>query len=288
MLKMLGLHRIGLPGRTIPDAIDMARTAGFDAITFEIREAASLADQHGFKYLHELFSTKQVLPGSWNLPVSLREPEQYKADLAELPRLAALAVELGCSRVTTGIMPGSDERTYDENFTFYVEMLRPVAETLKAAGCRLGIEFIGPKTLRAQFKYEFIYSMAGMLELARSIGAGNVGLLLDIWHLYTAGESVDDIDALTADDVIVVHVNDAPAGVPRDEQIDNVRALPLETGLLDIVPFMTKLVAIGFDGPVMPEPFSQRIDDLAASDPAAAVSETAKSMNKLWAAAGFG
>jgi sugar phosphate isomerase/epimerase len=288
MLKTLGLNAIGILGRTIPEAIDMARAGGFDAITFDIRDASVLADRFGIDHIRGLFSSSDVRPGSWSLPVRVQDPDLYTANLIELPKFASLGAELGCPRVTTGIMPGSNERTYDENYAFYVEKLRLVAERLNAHGCRLGIEFISPKTLRAQFEHEFIYTMAGMLELAREIGTGNVGLLLDSWHLYAAGESVDDIDALTADDVVVVHVNDAPAGIRRDEQIDNVRALPLETGVLEIVPFMKKLAAIGFDGPVMPEPFSQRINDLAASDPGAAVRETAESMTKLWTAAGLG
>jgi hypothetical protein len=37
----------------------------------------------------------------------------------------------------------------------------------------------------------------------------------------------------------------------------------------------------------MPEPFSQRLDDLAASDPLAAARETAGSMDELWRAAGL-
>ena len=48
------------------------------------------------------------------------------------------------------------------------------------------------------------------MDLAAAIGTGNVGLLLDAWHLYTGGGSIDDLDKITAKDVVVVHVNDAP------------------------------------------------------------------------------
>jgi len=37
-----------------------------------------------------------------------------------------------------------------------------------------------------------------------------------------------------ADPKVVVHVNDAPAGIARDEQIDTVRTLPMETGVIDL------------------------------------------------------
>ena len=83
----------------------------------------------------------------------------------------------------------------------------------------------------------------------------------------------------------MVHVNDAPAGINRDEHIDTVRTLPMETGIIDLVGFMRALQEMGYDGPVMPEPFSQRINDLAATDPRAAAREAARSMDALWQAA---
>jgi sugar phosphate isomerase/epimerase len=50
---------------------------------------------------------------------------------------------------------------------------------------------------------------------------------------------------------------------------------------------MRALREMGYDGPVMPEPFSQRINDLAATDPEAAAREAARSMDALWRAAGL-
>jgi sugar phosphate isomerase/epimerase len=61
----------------------------------------------------------------------------------------------------------------------------------------------------------------------------------------------------------------------------------METGVLDSVPFMNKLKAMGYDGPVTVEPFSQKLNDLAANDPSAAIAATAKSLDTLWRAAGL-
>ena len=61
----------------------------------------------------------------------------------------------------------------------------------------------------------------------------------------------------------------------------------METGVLDLVGFMGKLAAMGYDGPVTVEPFSQRLNDLAAADPSAAIAETARSLDALWRAAGL-
>lgn len=287
MFTMLGAGAIGLKGYSLADSISLARESGFDAVQFDLREAAGLADANGIDHVVSLFADAGVRPGVWNLPVAWRDDSQRDADLAALPRLLEVARALDCPRATSGIMPGSDERTFDDNMAWTVERLRPAAEALATGGCVVGLEFIGPATFRARFAHEFIYTLGGILDLAGHVGTGNVGVLLDAWHLYTSGDSVADMAGLTAARVVAVHVNDAPPNVPVDEQVDDVRALPVETGVIEIVPFMRALREIGFDGPVMPEPFSQALDDLAAGDPSAAAREAARTMTNLWTAAGL-
>ena len=54
--------------------------------------------------------------------------------------------------------------------------------------------------------------------------------------------------------------------MPVDEQVDNVRALPGETGVIDIAGFLQALRTIGYDGPVVPEPFKKELNDLPSDD----------------------
>jgi len=168
-----------------------------------------------------------------------------------------------------------------------VDRFGPIAETLAAQDCKLGIEFIGPKTLRTGRRYPFIHTLEGMMRLSDAIGTGNVGLLLDAWHLYTSGGTLEDLDAITADDVVTVHVNDAPQGVPLEAQIDNVRCLPMETGVIDLPGFMRKLASMDYEGPVTAEPFSARLNEIAADDPERAARLTKSKMDALWEAAGL-
>ena len=287
MHKTLGPGAIGIRNLPLPEAIALARETGFDSVTFDLREAARLVDERGAEALRSLFVNAGVRPGPWSVPVAWRGEDAGEADLRRLPELATLARELGSTRATTGVMPGSDAHPYDENMAWHVERLGPVADVLAAEGCRLGIEFIGPKTFRAPFKHPFVYTLRGALDLAGAIGTGNVGVLLDAWHLYTSGGDVADLAAVAADDVVFVHVNDAPPGIPVAEQLDSVRALPLETGVIEIVPFLRALRDLGYDGPVMPEPFSQRLEELAARHPLAAAQEAGRAMDDLWRAAGL-
>jgi sugar phosphate isomerase/epimerase len=44
--------------------------------------------------------------------------------------------------------------------------------------------------------------------------------------------------------------------------MDLVRALPGETGVIDITSFLHALQRMGYDGPVVPEPFKKELADL--------------------------
>jgi sugar phosphate isomerase/epimerase len=286
MFKNLAPGTIGIRGLSLSKSIELAKATGFGGVAFNIREAAQLADEHGIDHVRALFDSADVLPGHWGLPVAwTKDKEQWKQDLEELPKLAELGRQLGCTRTATWCPPASNDRDYAENLAWHVGRFRPIAQILAESGCRFGIEFIGPQTLRAGTKYEFIYTLEGMMELAGEIGTGNVGLLLDAWHLYTSGGSLDDLDKIKNADIVVVHVNDAPEGVALDAQIDNVRCLPMETGVIDLPGFMRKLAALDYDGPVTPEPFSARIN--AIEDPLAAAQLAADYMDKMWRAAGL-
>ncbi len=285
MFKNLSPGAIGIQNCSLADSIELAAKSGFGGIDFSIREAAELAERQGIDHLKSLFDQAGVRPGQWGLPVRWLDEEQWQQDLEDLPQLAALGRELGCTRTTTWCPPASDERPFEENLRWHIDRFRPIAEILAEHGCRLGIEFIGPKTSRARRKYEFIYTLEGMMDMAAKIGTGNVGLLLDAWHLYTSGGTIDDLDKITAKDVVTVHVNDAPEGLALEEQIDNDRRLPMETGIIDLPGFMRKLAAMGYDGPVTPEPFSKRIN--AIEDPLEAAKLAAFYMDKLWQASGL-
>ena len=284
MYKTLSPGAIGIRGLSLTEGIDLARSSGFEGLDFSIQEAAGLADEGGAAAVRSLFDDAGVKLGAWGMPVRWQS-DDWRADLEALPRYAALAAELGATRASTWCPPSSDEREFDENFAWHVERFGAIAEVLSAHGIRFGIEFIGPQTLRPADRHAFIYDMGGMLEMAAAIGTGNVGLLLDAWHLYTSGGSVDDLDRITKDDIVNVHVNDAPTGLTMATYNDHDRRLPCETGVLPLEGFMKKLIALGYDGPVTPEPFSARVN--AMDDPAEAAAVTASSMDQLWALAGL-
>lgn len=276
--KNLGQGHIGVKANQ-RQALEYAVKYGFDSITpnlgefenksnAEIREWVATMKEKGIRY------------GASGLPVGFRrDEERFQKDLTRLPRQASVLKQLGVKRMATWIPPGHRELTYLQNFEQHKRRLREVAKVLEDNGIRLGLEFIGPRTSRARSRFPFICTQHGMMELAEAIGTGNVGLLLDSWHWYTSHGTVEELLQLSNKDVIHIHVNDAPSGIPVDEQIDSRRRLPVTTGVIDLKGFINALVKIGYDGPVECEPFDQ---ELRRMEDNAALQKTIESLNRLW------
>ena len=260
-------------------AVELAHRHGFESVEAMPGDLARLtADE--LKGLLEAMREKQVVFGAAGLPVEFRQDDQKFAEgLRALPELAAGLQRAGVTRVGTWISPGHNTLTYRQNFQRHVKRLRQTAEVLRDHGQRLGLEYVGTKTLRDRMRYHFIYTMAETKELIAEIGTGNVGFVLDSWHWWNAGDSVEDILTLTADQVVACDLNDAPAGVPKDQQVDGRRELPLATGVIDVKAFLNALQKIGYDGPIRAEPFNKALNEL---DNDAACAKTAEAMRKAF------
>ncbi len=275
MQKALSPGAIGVKAPNIEAAAEAARLGGFSAVEISPKEVVERGVEAAKAALGEIKVAGFGAPFDWR-----NDEAAWKAGLIDLPAQAAAMAALGCFRCSTYIMPFSEERTFDENYDFHVSRIKPLAAALAVEGIHFGMEYVGPATMRAGKKYPFVHDLAGMLKMAADCGQ-NVGLLMDAWHWYTSHETVADVLALTAEQVVYVHVNDAPAGIAVDDQVDNTRALPCETGVIDLAAFLGALKKIGYDGPVVCEPFKKELNDL--SDDAARLKLVGAAMDKMLA-----
>jgi sugar phosphate isomerase/epimerase len=272
--RALSGHAIGVKA-PFQEMVALAKEGGFEGVELGLHEIADL----GVEKAKEILSQAGLVPAGGGLPVNYKEDEaSYHKGMQDLPRLAGVAAAIGCDRINTFIWPCSDELTFKENYRKHVDRLRPAAQVLADHGCRLSMEFLAPRSIRKDARYNFVYNMDAMLTLCATIG-DNVGLLLDCWHLHMAGQTNEDVARLDDSDIVYVHVNDAPVGLSTDEVIDTVRCMPAETGVIDITGFMQALEKVSYSGPVLVEPFSERINSLS---PQEAIRETADSLKKIW------
>lgn len=265
---------IGVGVKSQKELNNLAHRHRFEAVEPLAGELAAMSPDQLAEVLGDL-KAKNLVWAAAGLTVDFRgEDGAFRDGLAKLPAIAAGLKRAGASRVGTWLSPSHGSMTYLANFKQHAARLREVATVLKDNGLRLGLEYVGTKLLWTGKKHPFIHTMAETRELIDAIGTGNVGLVLDTWHWWQAGDTGADILALKAVDVVSVDLNDAPKGVEKALQKDNERELPVATGVIDAAPFLNALQKLGYDGPVRPEPFNKVLNAMD-NDAACAASSAA-------------
>lgn len=262
------------------ESIRLAAMGRFESVQPSPGELAGLSDAE-LSELLGILKESGLVWGAAGLPVEFRRDDATFAEgLRGLPKMAQALQRAGATRVGTWLSPAHDELTYLANFKQHATRLREIAKVLGDHGQRFGLEYVGPKTSWTTLRFPFVHTMVEARELIAAIDRDNVGLVLDSWHWYTAGETQADLLQLTNQDVVACDLNDAPAGLAADEQMDLRRELPAATGVIDVQAFLQALVQIGYDGPVRAEPFNEPLN---AMDNEAAVTATADAMRKAFA-----
>jgi sugar phosphate isomerase/epimerase len=257
-------------------AIDLAAKIGFDVVDADGRFLAGLSPSD-LATLLDYAKSKKIGWAMAGLPVDFRRDDAaFSEGMKAFPAYVEGLQRAGVRRVTTWLTPASAQLTYLENFHVHAKRLGEVARVLGQYDIRLGIEYVGPKTAWASQKYPFIHNMAEMKELFAHMNQSNVGFVLDSWHWYTSGETKDDLLTLRGKDIVSVDLNDAPSGIPVDQQVDNKRELPAATGVIDIKAFLGSLEKIGYDGPVRAEPFNEAVRQMPPDEAASAALHSLK------------
>jgi sugar phosphate isomerase/epimerase len=248
------------------EAIDYAARYGFDVVDADGGYLGNLSPADLARLLDSM-KAKNVGWAMAGFPTEFRKDDAaFSESIKTLPAYAAGLERAGVKRVTTWISPNSADITYMQNLRTHARRLREAAGILNDHGIRFGMEYVGPKTSWSTKRYPFVHTMAEMKELIAEIDRPNVGLVLDSWHWYTSGETKKDLLTLRGDQVVSVDLNDAPTGIPVDQQMDGKRELPAATGVIDAGSFLGALQAIGYDGPVRAEPFNDAVRKMAPAE----------------------
>ena len=276
MYKGYAAGMIGHGGRSIEDDISLAVKNGYEGIILNI-SADSNRDPHELK---ELLEKNNLKNGGFGFPFNFRlTNEVFEEGMKTLPALCDFAAKTGTDRCCTWIMPAHDELDFKENFELHKTRLSKAAKVLEDYGIRFGLEFVGSPDIRKTKKYKFIYNLESMIELLDAIGTSNMGFLLDVFHWDTAGQTFSDFAKIRPEQVVMAHINDAPEGIPMDEQKDGKRELPGATGVLRIGEFFKGLQSLKYDGPVYVEPFYEPLKTMTVDE---AVKTTKIAMDKVW------
>jgi sugar phosphate isomerase/epimerase len=272
---------IGINDLSFNNLVSLAKKYGFGGVEFLPQQFDSVEQA---KEAGELMNKLSLQWGLFPLPCDFSNvsDEEFEEGISKLKKVLPLVKAAGCKRAYNHIWPGSNSKPYEENFMWHVEKLKVLVELLGSYDVKLGLEFIGAKTLRDSFKYPFIFNIHQALELANAVSP-DLGIIIDCFHLYTSGGKAEDILAVGSGDRIVnVHANDAFPGRAREEQQDLERQLPMTTGIVDIDGILKVLKQLEYDGPVICEPFQPTVGRYQGMPDEEVAVEVSQVMKKLF------
>ncbi|MBC7809266.1 MAG: sugar phosphate isomerase/epimerase [Akkermansiaceae bacterium] len=250
--------RLGAGNLNLMQFVDLAARHGFSGVDTGVGAAKQLVETLGdVSAANDYLLEKGVVLATFGLDVQWRNTaEAFSEGIAKLPVQAELMASLGCTRCLTWMLPSSDV-PQDEWMARTVRRFTEVGTIFGDNGIRFGLEWVGPHHLRtgganAAGPYETVTNIPTTLELIRSIGRDNIGLLVDSYHCYTTGAGEAEVAALTDAQIVHVHINDAPKGVGPAGAKDGERLLPGE-GEIDLDGFLRGLKTAGYTGYIAAE-----------------------------------
>lgn len=175
--------------------------------------------------------------------------DEYAQAIDECKRRMAQAVELGAPHIIAGPPPGVAD--YDLGAQHYRDLL----EIGDAMGVKPAMEFLG--------FVEQLNTIEDALEVMQKSGHADATTVIDPFHIFRGGGSVESISRLSADQIAVSHFNDVVSDPPRAEQHDKDRVMPGD-GIFDLKRYVELLGETGYDGFLSLELFRE---DLWTQDP---------------------
>jgi sugar phosphate isomerase/epimerase len=198
----------------------------------------------------------------------------FEKEMAAFESHVKFAAAVGCTRMMVVIPPASQTPKEELRKTLMrrFQTMRPVLEKHRV---RCAFEFLGPLQFRQGLPYPFIWQMHEMVEFAKECGP-TFGVVLDVWHWYHSGSTLDDIRDAGKSRIVLVHLSDA-ARMPPEDVRDNQRLLAGE-GVIDLIGIFKTLKQIGWEGSVSPEPLGRIPKEMSAEEGARLGLESARAI----------
>jgi 2-keto-myo-inositol isomerase len=237
--------KVALNGATTMKAdlvtdIKAAGAAGFDCLEIWSAKLKTFLQSNTTDDLKKMFRENGVEPYSINSieHVTFRDDEGRIRLRSECEEICRIASEVDCPYVV--VVPGrlpqrsSQAQVMEES----VRTLRELSGIAEAFGVGLAFEFLGQRDCSVQ-------TLALADEIVRETARENVGLVIDSFHFYAGGSTIESIEALDPARLFIFHINDAE-DLPRERLEDRHRLLP-GLGILPLKEIVGALRRIDFD-----------------------------------------
>lgn len=199
----IALHTWTIDTTPLEEALGAATAGGFDAV--ELRRVDFVrAAERGLSNADVLDRVRRA-----GLPVSAMGVEYgwIFSRGAERERLLGVfgeacenAVALGCDMMMSAIGPGTASEAEA------IANIRKAGEIAAGFGLRLAVEY--------QFQHPVVSSLDILRDLLARAGQGNVGLLLDAYHLQRGGRPGRGFEDVPGEEIFYVQLSDVPDAPP--------------------------------------------------------------------------
>lgn len=228
--------------------IRAASEAGFDWIEIWASKLRAFLELHSAADLNDLFATHNLKPYSINSieRITFRDAAAHRSLLAECEDLCRVAEEIRCPYIVVVPSPLPPCTSRSEVIEESRRVLSELGGIAARRGVGLAFEFLGQPDCSVQ-------TLALADEIVRKVRQPNIGLVIDSFHFYAGGSTIESIDAIDAARLFIFHINDAE-DLPREELEDRHRLLP-GLGILPLKEIVAALRRIGYDRVVSVEIF---------------------------------
>jgi len=215
-----------------------AKAAGYDYVEIWAAKLRDFLKERSISELQDIFSIPPLSINSIE-HITFRDAHAYESIKQECDELSSIAAEIGCPCIV--VVPGrlpeggaSRETVIEES----VRVLNELCDISGRHGVSLAFEFLGQRDCSVQ-KLDLAH------EIVRKADRENLGLVIDSFHFYAGGSTVEMIEALDPKLIYIFHINDAE-DLSRDQLEDRHRLLP-GLGILPLREIVSAFRRIGYD-----------------------------------------
>lgn len=218
-----------------------AQAAGFDYVEIWAAKLRKFLQEQTTDALKNLIARTGVPPLSINSieHVTFRDARSFEAIKAECEELSGIAAKIGCPFIV--VVPGklpNDGASRAEVIAESVRVLHELCDIAARHDVALAFEFLGQTDCSVQ-------TLDLAHEIVRAADRPNLGLVIDSFHFYAGGSTIDMIEAVDPKLIYVFHINDAE-DLPREQLLDKHRLLP-GLGILPLREMIAAFRKIGYD-----------------------------------------